>query len=250
MPRSALAPRSVPVAPVAQAEPRNDRFLALVGHELRTPLASIQGYVRLLLEGPDLPADERAACLGVLDREAGRLGELVEDLLRAARLQSGGLRMSARLVDPFEIARGVVAALRPFAERREVHLECAAFPRGTKIQADLDLWPLTLRNLVSNALLYTQPGGTVAVAGWVRGGEVFLAVADNGPGIDGDELPHVFDRFFRGRAAAGVPGSGLGLSIARDIAWRHRGELGLRRMEAGGTLAEVRYPLVPATPRR
>lgn len=232
------------------AERRKDRFLALIGHELRTPLASVQGFARLLVEEPDMAPDLRAGYLAVLDAEASRLRELLEDLLRAARLQSGEWRLAPRPLDPFSAVRDIVDRAVPLARAQGRTLLLGPLPPGARVLADPDLWPLTLRNVLQNAIRYGAEGGTVTVGGAVQDGEAVVTVTDDGPGIDEDELPRVFDRFFRGRASAGVPGTGLGLSIARDVAWRHRGDLVLRRGTGGGTVAEARWPLVLSGPRR
>lgn len=229
---------------------RKDRFLALIGHELRTPLASVQGFARLLVEEPDMAPDQRAGCLAVLDAEASRLRELLEDLLRAARLQSGEWRLAPRPLDPYAAVRDVVERAGPLARAQGRSVLLGPLPAGVRVLADPDLWPLTLRNVLQNAIRYGPEGGTVTVAGAVQDGEAVVTVSDDGPGIDGDEMPRVFDRFFRGRASAGIPGTGLGLSIARDVAWRHRGDLVLRRGSVGGTVAEARWPLLHSSPPR
>ena len=199
-----------------------------VSHDLRTPLASLRGYLEtLLLKKSELSAEERDHYLEIALRHSESLGNLVTELFDLARLESREIRASPEPFAAGDLVQDVVQKLQLEAGRRQIRLR-AESPRGLPfVLADIGLIERALENLIDNALKYTPAGGEVTVAARHAGATVTLEVADSGRGIAGEELPHVFDRFYRSKtdAPGGAAGAGLGLAITRQILELHGSEI-------------------------
>ena len=208
-----------------------------VAHELRTPVTILQASCEELADGLAEPTTER---LTSLHQEVLRLGRVVEDLELLAAAEAAGLRLDHRPVDLAAVAGEVLEILQPRATQARVTL------RGELHAATVSGDPHRLHqitaNLVANAVKYTPPGGTVTVTVDHAGGSVRLAVADTGPGIEPDELPHLFDRFWRGRAATGTPGSGVGLTVVAELVRAHDGRIQVTSTPGTGTAFTVCLP--------
>jgi signal transduction histidine kinase len=218
-------------------ERRRNALLADVGHELRTPLAVIRGNLEAIVDGIH-PADE--ANLAGLIEETRVMERLVEDLRTLSLAEAGVLQLHREPTDPDVLLGEVVAGYQAEAARTGITLELEA-PDYLPI---LDVDPVRIRevlsNLVGNAFRYTPPGGRITLSGDSADGRaVLFSVADTGPGIDPELLPHVFDRFTKGRESRG---SGLGLAIARDLVAAHGGTIDVRSEAGMGTVFEVRLP--------
>ena len=231
-----------------EAENAKEDFFALVSHELRTPLTAILGYVELLLgdDGDALPT-EHARHLAVVERNAQRLLRLVGDLLFAAQVERGSLLLEPGTVDLPQLVRDAVALARPRAEECDIALTVEVAPLGPCL-GDRDRLAQVLDNLLSNALKFTPPGGRVAVRLRARGGIARLELQDTGVGIPEEELPKLFDRFYRAANAStgAVPGLGLGLMIVRAIVEGHGGTIAIDSEVGRGTTFVVELPLRPA----
>ncbi len=230
-----------------EAEQAKEDFLALVSHELRTPLTAILGYVELVLgdDGEELRG-EHARHLAVVERNARRLLRLVGDLLFAAEVERGSLLLEPGTVDIAQVVHDALELARPRAEEEGIALigeTCAPPP----CLGDRDRLAQVLDNLVSNALKFTQPGGQVDVRLTQAGGRACLEVQDTGVGIPADDLPRLYDRFFRAANATtrAVPGLGLGLMIARAIVEGHGGTIAVASTLGVGTTVTVELPLHP-----
>jgi signal transduction histidine kinase len=236
---------------LVEADRLKDEFIALVSHDLRTPLTSIIGYVELALdEDGSEPLDaERRRYIEVVARSSDRLLRLVDDLLLAARLQSGRFVLNTEDTDLESVAADALDEAHARAERKSVSLflECE---RPTHVEADRRRLLQLLDNLVGNAVKFTPEGGRVElrVERTLAGGAI--EVHDTGVGIAPGDEERIFDRFYRApRAVADqVPGTGLGLFIARAIAERHGGTLVARRREGGGSIFRLELP--SQAPRR
>jgi signal transduction histidine kinase len=218
-------------------EQRRRNLLADIAHELRTPLSVIQGRLEGLLDGVYPRNDE---VLGSLVDETRLLSRLVEDLRLLSHAEAGALTLCKEPTDLASLVQDVVSALQADAALQQTTLSC----RVEEMPA-LDVDPARIRqvlsNLVSNALQHTR-GGTVTVAATREPTAVVLQVADTGSGIPADQLPHIFDRFYRGDQSRG---SGLGLTIARDLVRAHGGDIEAASTLGAGTILTVRLP-VPA----
>jgi PAS domain S-box-containing protein len=227
-----------------------DEFIGLVSHELRTPLTSIIGYVELLRE-QGASGQDTGSFLEVIERNSNRLLHLVGDLLFLSGLQSGKIAMEFSDTDLAEMTTTIVEELRPEAERKRIELT-ATVCEVPRWRADPVRIGQLLGNLVSNAVKFTPEGGKVTVGLRMNGGEAVLTVRDTGIGICRSDRDQIFERFFRGSLATAraIPGTGLGLTIARAIVEAHQGTVTVDSDEGHGATFEVRLPAHGAVRRR
>jgi two-component system, OmpR family, sensor histidine kinase BaeS len=220
---------------------RRRRLTADIAHDLRTPLAIIQGHAEGLRDGV-LPPDVETFSL--IHDEAQRLGRLVEDLRTLSRAEAGELPLNKRAVKPGSLLARLAAAYGPQAHAGAVALTTDVAPDLAPVAADPDRLAQVLGNLVENALRHTPAGGTITLRAAAQGGELWLQVADTGSGIAAEDLPHIFERFYRGDRARGrhSGGSGLGLAIARSITSAHGGRLWAESKDGQGATFTVALP--------
>lgn len=207
------------------------QFLMSVSHDLRTPLTSIKGYAEALTDGA---VTDPVRVGTILESEANRLERLVGDLLLLARLESTDFPLQLATIDPAPTVAGITDGLQPEATERGLEL-MARFPDdAVAIDVDPDRFAQIAANLVSNALRFART--TVAVTLSSAEGHIHLAVADDGPGVADEDLPHVFERLYTAAASPTVKesGSGLGLAIVRDLSERMGGTVAARRSALGG----------------
>jgi PAS domain S-box-containing protein len=225
-----------------QLDRLKDEFVALVSHELRTPLTSIRGYLELMSEDTELTPDQ-VRFLDTIERNAQRLERVVGDLLFCAQVEAGKLSLECNAVDVNAIVEEAVHAAQPSAAAKAITLtsELGDVP---EIQGDRARLAQVLDNFVSNAVKFTPAGGSISVTTGVLPGEVEITVADTGMGIPADELPQLFQRFFRAEraAAAAIPGTGLGLAIAKAIVAGHGGRIRVESDEGAGTTFRILLP--------
>lgn len=225
------------------AELRRRRLLSDVAHELRTPLATIDGYLEGLADGivPTVPAT-----WSLLRNEARRLDRLVDDLHKVSRAEERQLDLQLERTRAESIVVDAVAAAEPAFAAKGVRLEEAVEGRPPAVDIDRDRIAEVLANLLENALRHTPAGGLVTVEARPAAGSVELAVADTGEGIASEHLPHVFERFYRADAsrARSAGGSGIGLAIARALVEAHGGDL---RVESEGPGRGARFVLTLRT---
>jgi signal transduction histidine kinase len=205
------------------ADQLKDEFVAMISHDLRTPLTSIMGYLELALESEELPETERGY-LQVVDRNSRRLLHLVNDLLFVARLEAGEMDLHFDELDLADVVRQSVEEAEPRAHAKQIALESDT-DSVPAISADRGRMFQLLDNLVGNAIKFTPAGGTVAVRLSRDGDLVRLEVEDSGIGVAPDDQRRLFDRFFRAANArhGEASGTGLGLYIARAIVEAHGG---------------------------
>jgi signal transduction histidine kinase len=220
-------------------------FAANVSHELRTPLTTIRLRSEALREG-GLDPDLARQYVAELDDEVQRLGTLVQDLMVLSRLDSGRLEAGRERVDTVRLARQLISEMKPQAESRGIALQLDAPPSSPPVTAGSAHLAIVFRNLLSNALKYTPEGGRITWKIQETDGAIAHTIIDNGQGIAKDDLPYVFDRFYRvdkSRSRA-VPGSGLGLSLVRMIVEFYGGTIHLTSDGIGqGTEAHLSWPL-------
>ena len=227
-----------------------DEFVALVSHELRTPLTSIRGYLELVLDGEaGEVTDEQRQFLGVVERNANRLLELVGDLLFLAQIEAGKLSLEVGAVDLAAVAAESVETARPLAEDKEITLTLATSPLQL-LAGDRARLAQLLDNLVSNAIKFTPEGGRVDVRASSSRGNAILEVRDTGMGIPAEEQEHVFERFFRTTRATeqAIQGTGLGLAISKAIVHAHGGRITLASSDGEGATFRVTIPIRAVQP--
>lgn len=208
------------------------RLVSDASHELRTPLASLRINVDVLAENPDLPLAERQEVLARVTDQVAELSRLVASVTDLARGEPPAADWS-----PVEL--NVVAAAALEAARRDwPKTEFTAYLDGGVVEGSADRLRVAVRNLLDNAAKFGPQQGPVDVR--LVGGE--LAVRDHGPGIDDEDLPLVFDRFYRALSSRTAPGSGLGLAVVREIADGHGGTIAAERAPDGGTVMRLSLP--------
>lgn len=224
-----------------EADRMKDEFVALISHDLRTPLTSIMGYVELSLD--EELGDDARSFLEVVARSSQRLLRLVDDLLFVARLQSGRLDLTPSRLDLNEVARQAAEEARGRADAKDLQLVVDA-NGPVPVDADRGRVFQLLDNLISNAVKFTPDGGTIEIRVRKDGGAL-LEVCDTGIGFTAAEAERVFERFYRTDRAVEhqVPGTGLGLFIAAAIADAHGGRISAHPREGGGAVFRVELPL-------
>ncbi len=219
-------------------------FLSIVSHEFRTALTGIQGFSELIRDG-GLEADEVRAYGGYIFNDADRINRLIGDMLDLDRMESGRMSMRAGDVDINEVlteamARAGTAAASPIEFKSDLD------PRLPIVVGDRDRLIQVVSNLVSNAIKYSPDGGTVTLSSRSEGGYALVSVTDTGLGIPPDEIGHVFERFRRVRsgAAQSIPGTGLGLTIVKQIVEMHGGKIWVESAVGHGSAFHFTVPLV------
>jgi PAS domain S-box-containing protein len=219
-----------------------DEFLAMLGHELRNPLAPIVTALHLMrLRGAGVLERERA----VIERQVKHLMRLVDDLLDVSRTARGGLRLERAPVELSAVVADAIEAASSLFEERNQRLTVSVPRTGLVIDVDRGRLAQVVTNLLNNSAKYTPPGGQVVVSAGAEGDEIALEVADDGVGIAPDLLPHVFDAFTQGPQGLDRKqgGLGLGLAIARQLIVGHGGTIEARSAGPGrGTIMVVRMP--------
>jgi signal transduction histidine kinase len=224
-----------------------DDLIALVSHELRTPLTSIVGYLELVQEEEDELKEEHRNHLAVVQRNAHRLLGLVSDLLFAAQVQAGRLTLEKDFVSVSELLDEAVATALPTAADRQIDMTVHASDVAHVI-GDRQRLAQVLDNLLSNALKFTPPNGSVVVSMFPRDTTVLIEVSDTGLGISPADQKRLFTRFFRTEAAMQkeIKGTGLGLSIVKAIVEGHGGEITVESAEGKGATFRIVLPLAAA----
>lgn len=233
------------VTELRRSERLRRELVANVSHELRTPLTSIKGFVETLLAGALRDEQNSRRFLEIIEAETNRLTKLVDDLLELSRLESKGVTFRMQPVDLGELCLAVAHRQQPRAERAGVRLECSVQP-GVVVVADPDRVEQVLTNLVDNALKFTAEGGRIHVRVEACGPEARVSVEDTGRGIPPDDLPHVFERFYRAdRSRTRTSGgSGLGLAIAKHLVEMQGGRIWAESTPGQGSVFSFSFPLL------
>jgi two-component system sensor histidine kinase MprB len=206
------------------------QLVADASHELRTPLTSLRTNIEVLTGQHALPPEERERLLSDVVEQLEEMTTLISELIELARTEQ-------QAAEPEDVRLDLVAAeALERARRHRPGVEFTAELEETVVRGVPSTIERAITNLLDNAAKWSPPGAEVELE--VRGGVV--VVRDHGPGIDEEDLPYVFDRFYRARSARGLPGSGLGLAIVRQVAEAHGGEVVAERANGGGTRMTLR----------
>ncbi len=229
-------------APVERSMDQMRRFMADAAHELRTPITILRTRAEVALE-QDREAARDAGTLRAVEREAARLGEIVRNLLTLARADAGERPVARLPLYLDDVAAEAVDAVRPLAEQKRVQLEVGAFEEA-KIMGEPTLVRQLLLIVLDNAVKFTEAGGRVRLDVSAENGRATAVVSDTGVGIPAEQLPHVFERFYRGDPARHTAdGAGLGLAIARWIADAHGARIEIGSTPGTGTRVTVSFPV-------
>jgi two-component system OmpR family sensor kinase len=229
-------------ASLERAEELRRNLVADVAHELRTPISVLRADLEALQDKVYEPTPEH---LAALQEETDLLERLVADLHELSLAEAGQLKMEIRPTDLAQVCRQAVAAMQAQATARGVDVRLESAAPDAISTADPDRLGQVLRNLVSNALRYTPAGGTVTLNCTVAGAHALVSVHDTGSGIKPEDLPHVFDRFYRGEKSRSraTGGAGLGLAIVKQLVEAHRGQVWVESTLGKGATFYIRLPL-------
>jgi signal transduction histidine kinase len=230
---------------LSSSEKEQQQFIADVSHELRTPLTVLRGSLEVALEEDRTPEEYREA-IGNALLEVRHLTRISQNLLFLTRGESGRVTLSFANLDLGRFATDTVRDLAPAAADRQMQLDVAVPQRAVYVFADSGRLQQVLHNLIENALQYSEAGGHIQVRVASAPGEALLSVSDTGVGIPPDDIPYVFERFFRSkRSRRNNPGgSGLGLSIVRWIVEAHKGRVTAESAPGKGSTFTVRLPVL------
>jgi signal transduction histidine kinase len=222
-----------------QAQQQMRHFVADVAHQLKSPLTSIQGFAEAILDGTADDAEKQRRAAQVINDESRRMIRQVDELLDLSRMQSGQARMAQELVDVKELLLHCQEIFSLRAEEKGIELTADVEPL-MPVKGDADRLEQVFSNLLDNALKNAPPRGKVSITGRNSAGQVEVTIADDGPGIPPEQVPHVFERFYQ---AGGLRvGVGLGLAIAREIVLAHSGTIEVTSNPGEGTEFRVELP--------
>ena len=223
---------------------RRAELQSLIAHDLRSPLAVIQGYAGLLATGQPGPLNAtQSEFLAGIDTKIVEVTRLLDDFLDLSRLEAGALKLQLQTVRLGELVDQVCKEYRRSALARQITISQQTTPPDLELEADPLRLKQILDNLLGNAIKYNHQGGWVAVTAVSEGGEVAIEVADGGPGLSANDHERLFEPFGRGGAGESVAGSGLGLVVVRRLVALHGGSITADGSPGAGTTFLVRLPL-------
>lgn len=233
------------ISEVKRLEHMRQQFIANVSHELKTPLSSIKAYTETLLGGARNDPAHCERFLNRIDEQAGRLQDLILDMLSLARIESGQAALDLADVSVARVVRRCIADYEPQAVARELVLENLATDANVRVHADEESLRQILSNLIDNAVKYTPAGGRVSIRCQANGRMADIEVADTGVGIAAEHHAHLFERFYRVDKARSreLGGTGLGLSIVKHLSQAMGGSVSVRSEVQKGSTFSVRLPL-------
>ncbi len=234
-------------ASLAEAAAQEERglLMANLSHDMRTPITAIKGYVEGIRDGVAGTPEKQAHYLDVVYAKTQVLEDLVQSMRDFSEYELGRMQYHFEHVELKSLLTDLCPEYEADAREKEMTFSASLFSDPVVVTADRRKLKRVLDNLISNALKYGKPGGTVVLKGERYGQGVILSVSDDGRGIPSQALSHVFDSFYRADSArsSSIPGSGLGLAICRSIAESHHGKLWLTSREGEGTTAFFYLPL-------
>ena len=227
------------------AEKTRDEFLDSATHELRTPLANIKAYAETLVLSEMLDVEQQKEFCNTINAEATRLARLIDDLLSVASMEAGALVISRENVELDRLLQEIVGKVAAQIEQHHITFEAIFSPKLPELALDKDKLATALVNLLSNAIKYTPDGGRVALKAHVTDDNVVIEVEDSGIGIAEEELPKVFNRFFRSddHRVQNTTGTGLGLALTHEVVKLHGGTLSVQSVLNEGSTFTVTLPM-------
>ena len=216
-----------------------------ISHEFRTPLAGIKAMVETL---QDAAADDKEAVKDFLSRievEVDRMAQLVAELTELSRIETGKAELKLESVDVNVLVEETIAQLKPQVERQNLHLDTALANDLPATPADRERLRQVMVNLIHNAIKFNRPGGSIKITTKSSENTVFVEVSDTGIGITRNDLPHIFERFYKADKSRAGQGSGIGLAIAKHVVESHGGKIAVRSEEGKWTTFTISFPLPP-----
>jgi two-component system phosphate regulon sensor histidine kinase PhoR len=220
-------------------------FIANLSHELRTPIASLKALGETLNEGAiDQPSVARDF-VGKMNVEVDRLAQMVQEMGDLSRIESGEAPLQKAAVNVADVAARAAERLKSQADRAGLHVNLDIASRLPLVSADEARIEQVLVNLIHNAIKFTPPGGRITVSAKAEGDKLIVSVSDTGVGISEDDLPRVFERFYKADKARAGGGTGLGLAIAKHVVEAHGGRIWVESVEGRGATFSFSIPLAP-----
>lgn len=228
---------------LTQVEELKTNFLSMMSHDLKTPIARIQGMADIVRNDPNPLSARQKEAIETLKRSSDELLEFVSGILSLGRIESKAIQLHLHSKDVNALVREVVAKLEYLARSKNIEIRAELEPLFS-IRMDVDLIRQVLQNLIENAIKYSPEGSSILVTSEERDGHIVVQVADQGPGIPEDELPHIFMKFYRSRNAKGssIKGSGLGLYLAKYFVELHKGRVSVDSTLGQGSTFTVELP--------
>ena len=225
-------------------------FIAMASHDLRSPLQSIVGYLDLVLTDEEMDVATQREFIQIARNESERLIHLANSVLDLTRLQAGQVSLTPQPTDVRPLMEQVTGEVWPLAQRKQIALVTEIAPDLPAAMVDGEAFNRILTNLMTNAVKFTPEKGTVRVVAAGQGDHVLIQVCDNGPGIPAEELPKIFERFYRGSSARDRLGAGLGLTIARQLVEAQGGHIWAESTPGQGSVFSFTLPAAvpPAAP--
>ena len=222
-------------------------FVAMVAHELKSPLASIEQMIYALQV--DCEYEALYSCNKLHNRMTVRtkdLLRLIDNLLNLSKLESGAVVFNLESTSGHEIIEEILEVATPQAEAKNIAVNYSPCDEDWRFNVDYDHIRTAIMNIISNAIKYTPDGGSVTVSTLLSGGFANLVFSDSGLGISSEDLPHIFDRFYRvkGKATRHITGSGLGLSLVKEVVEAHQGYIDVRSEPGQGTTFTLSFPVI------
>lgn len=218
------------------------QFVSTASHEFRTPLAIIDSTAQRIVRRSDrMSPEELVERVGKIRNAVKRMTGLIDCTLDASRFEAGKLRLSPGEVDLKDVLAQICRRQREISTGHEITLDVERLP--DRIISDARLIDQIFTNLMSNAAKYSRDEPVIRVEGWTDGDDVMIRIVDNGVGIPADEIPHLFERFFRATTSMGIPGTGIGLNLVKQMVEIHAGSVSVESKEGEGTKFTVRLPI-------
>jgi len=218
-------------------------FIANLSHELRTPIASLKVLTETLRDGAIEQPSVAKDFLDKMNAEVDRLAQMVQEMGDLSRIESGEAPLQRRPVNIADIVARVVERLKAQSERAGLRLETQIASALPQVLADEGRIEQVLLNLIHNAIKFTPPGGRIDITAKLYGNKLSVSVSDTGVGISPDDLPRVFERFYKADRARAGGGTGLGLAIARHVVEAHGGLIWAESVEGKGSTFSFTLPL-------
>ncbi len=228
---------------LTQVEELKTNFLSMMSHDLKTPIARIQGMTDIVLKDPAPLSERQREALHTLEKSSQELLEFVSSILNLGRIESKELRLHLHSKDPNQLIKEVAGKLEYMAKPKGIDLKLELEPMFS-IKMDVDLMRQVIANLIENAIKYSPAGTRVLVSAEEAAGRVSIQVADQGAGVPEDEIGHIFSKFYRSKGAksSDIKGSGLGLYLAKYFVELHKGSISVDSSPGQGSTFTVELP--------